>query len=179
MKKFLRNNRGVTAIEFAILAPVFFLLFLGIIEIGLTMFVDSTMSSALRIAARQGVPTGYNNSSEVRTVMQPYMGGIYATAPKMSIVVLPIRPPSSAGSGVNLTDANRELNELETFATNFRNNPDSFFAGGDSFTGNKTDQSGAITIYAARYEWGGFSRLVGVFLPDYLYSVTVVRNEVF
>jgi Flp pilus assembly protein TadG len=179
MKKFLRNNKAVTAIEFAILAPVFFLIFMGIIEIGLTMFFDATMNTALRSAARNGVTNGYSNMAEVRDVMDDYMAGIYDVAPKMSVVVLTLDRPATVAGGVNLADAEKELRDLETFSANFRANPDSYFTMGDSFSGSLDAQRGAIVIYAARYQWGGFSKLMQVFLPDNLYAVSIVRNEVF
>jgi hypothetical protein len=179
--KFIRNNKAVTAIEFAILAPVFFLIFMGIIEVGLTMFVDSTMNTALRSAARKGIPDGYANVQDFRNVMDNYMGGIYRDGPKMIIAVESIAPPSKDAAGnINLADSEREIQELENFSAQFTNDPNSFFIGDkDRFAPSLAQQSGAITIYTARYEWGGFTELVGVFLPDHLYAVSIVRNEVF
>jgi Flp pilus assembly pilin Flp len=180
--KLKKNKDGVTAIEFAIVAPVFFLIFLGIIEVGLTMFVDSTMNTALRSAARQGIPDGYDSGDKFRNVMQGYMGGIYATDDTgMVITVISIPPPTIDSSGkINLGEANNELLELEKFATNLSVDPSRIFTDlSDDFRPSLDDQSGAITIYAARYEWGGFTKMVGAFLPDYLYAVSIVRNEVF
>ena len=178
--KIIRNNKAVTAIEFAILAPVFFLIFMGILEVGLTMFVDSTMNTALRSAARKGIPDGYTNVQEFRNVMDDYMAGIYRDGPKMLITVQSIQPPSKDAAGnINLADSERELQNLEDISAQFTADPDAFFGSKDNFSPSVEQQSGAITIYMARYEWGGFTQLVGVFLPDYLYAVSIVRNEVF
>jgi len=180
MRKFLRNNKAVTAIEFAIIAPVFFLIFMGIIEVGLTMFVDSTMNTALRSAARQGIPDGYTNVQKFRNVMDDYMAGIYADAPKMTITVISIPPVEPDANGnINLADSEQELQELEDISTQFSRNPASFFGNEDRFSTSLVEQSGAITIYAAQYQWGGFTKMVGAFLPDNLYAVSIVRNEVF
>lgn len=179
--KVKKNEEGVTAIEFAIIAPVFFLIFLGIIEVGLTMFVDSTMNTALRTAARQGIPNGYNNVQEFRNVMDNYMAGIYADADGgMKITVVSI-PPAEIGSdgNISLNQAENELSELERISAEFSANPAGFFGNQDNFGPSIDQQSGAITIYAAQYEWGGFTQLVGAFLPDNLYAVSIVRNEVF
>jgi hypothetical protein len=181
LHKLIRNSKAVTAIEFAILAPVFFLIFMGIIEVGLTMFVDSTMNTALRSAARQGIPKGYSNAQEFRNVMDDYMGGVYRDSDGgMLITVRSIQPPAKNASGnISIADAEKELTDLEAISTQFTTNPDAFFGSKDNFAPSITQQSGAITIYTARYKWGGFTQLVGVFLPDYLYAVSIVRNEVF
>lgn len=42
IKKFVREKQGVSAIEFAVVGPVFFILILGLIEFGL-LFVHKTM----------------------------------------------------------------------------------------------------------------------------------------
>ena len=178
--KFIRNNKAVTAIEFAILAPVFFLIFMGIIEVGLTMFVDSTLNTALRSAARKGIPTGYTNAQNFRNVMDDYMAGIYRDGPDMVITVRSITPPKNDSTNhISLTDSERELKELEDISTQLSTNPSVFFGIKDNFAPSIDQQSGAITVYAAKYKWGGFTKLVGAFLPDNLYAVSIVRNEVF
>lgn len=183
MKKligFIRNNQAVTAIEFAIIAPLFFLIFMGIIEVGLTMFVDSTMNTALRSAARKGIPEGYANVQLMRNEMQGYMSGIYADAPRMTISVTSIPPAEIGDDGrISLNDAENELAELEAISAQFLEDPAALFGNQDSFSTSIDEQSGAITIYAAQYEWGGFTGIVGAFLPEYLYAVSIVRNEVF
>lgn len=58
----LRHNRGATAIEFAILAPVLFLLIFGIIEFSLMMFVSSVIEGATVTISRQS-KTGVGRST--------------------------------------------------------------------------------------------------------------------
>jgi Flp pilus assembly protein TadG len=50
----IRNNKGVTALETAIVMPVFLLLIFGIIEFGLMMHVSSLVENATHEAARKG-----------------------------------------------------------------------------------------------------------------------------
>lgn len=178
--KFREEKDGVTAIEFAIVAPVFFLIFLGIIEVGLTMFFDSTMNTALRTAARQGIPQGYENMADLRDNMDGYMGGVYVGAPQMAIRVISIAPPTVGDDGyINSGESEAELAELESISALFSDDPEAFVGSSDRFEPGLSDQSGAITVYAAKYQWGGFSGMVGRFLPDNLYAISVVRNEVF
>jgi Flp pilus assembly protein TadG len=47
-----RATRGSSAIEFALIAPIFFLLLAGMIDFGRLFFVQLTMQDALRQAAR-------------------------------------------------------------------------------------------------------------------------------
>lgn len=52
MMRLYRNNRAVAAIEFAFVAPVLFLLILGGLEIGHTLYVDSILIGAVQKAGR-------------------------------------------------------------------------------------------------------------------------------
>ncbi len=52
LTRFVRANKGVTAIEFALVAFPFFGLMFAILEIGLTMFASATLETATQSAAR-------------------------------------------------------------------------------------------------------------------------------
>lgn len=54
----LRKDNGSTAIEFALIAPVFLLLVFGALEFSIIMFTKSTMEGATNVTARLG-KTGY------------------------------------------------------------------------------------------------------------------------
>ena len=47
-----RDERGTTAVEFAITAPLFFMILLGIIEAGLLLWTQAGMQHAAAMAAR-------------------------------------------------------------------------------------------------------------------------------
>lgn len=53
-----RNEEGVTAIEFALIAPTLMLLMMGIIEISLIQYAEHVMEGAMTNASRLG-KTGY------------------------------------------------------------------------------------------------------------------------
>ena len=53
----LRDRSGATAIEFAMVAPIFFLIMLGLLEIGITYGAQAQLQYAANEAARQ-VRTG-------------------------------------------------------------------------------------------------------------------------
>ena len=47
-----RDNRGAFAVEFAAVAPFFFLLLLGILELAIMVFVQAVLDGSARDAAR-------------------------------------------------------------------------------------------------------------------------------
>src|SRR5882757_936386 len=53
-----RNRRGAAAVEFAIVAPVFFLLVFGMVEYGRMIMVQQVITNAAREGARVGVLDG-------------------------------------------------------------------------------------------------------------------------
>jgi len=58
----VRSNRGSAAIEFAFVAPIFFALMLGIIEIGVMMFAQFALQNSVMDAARL-IRTGQAHSA--------------------------------------------------------------------------------------------------------------------
>ena len=166
--KLLKKNKdGVTAIEFAILAPVFFLLFLGIIEVGLTIFVDSSMNTAIREVSRQGISQELDRD-EVDAIFRKHLAGLYNPG-KIEYV--------NPAAALNPEDPSEEIDDLQEFSRVFRDGDggrDRFFS---TYRYSSDDLSGRLVVYVARYEWGGFSNLVSPFLPDYVYAVSIVRNE--
>ena len=59
IRKLAMNNSGVTAIEFAVVAPTFMLLLCGIIEFAMIMMLFNVMEGATAISSRLG-KTGYS-----------------------------------------------------------------------------------------------------------------------
>lgn len=62
LKRFLKNTRGVTAVEFAMVAPVFFFAMGAVVETGLMLFTEYVLQSSVQEAARQ-VRTGQAQSA--------------------------------------------------------------------------------------------------------------------
>jgi Flp pilus assembly pilin Flp len=52
LRRFGRNRRGSTAVEFALVAPIFLVLLCGILENALILFTQSALDNATRDAAR-------------------------------------------------------------------------------------------------------------------------------
>jgi Flp pilus assembly protein TadG len=94
-------RRGVAAVEFAVVAPVLFLLVAGIIEFGRAMMVESILANAAQRGARVGVLNG-GQTSDVSTTVDSELatGGISGA----TTVVTP-DPPSKAYAGQDVTVA--------------------------------------------------------------------------
>ncbi len=63
-----KDRRGAAAVEFAIIAPLFFLLILGMVEIGRAVMVQQIITNASREGARLAVLPGENNANVINRV---------------------------------------------------------------------------------------------------------------
>jgi Flp pilus assembly protein TadG len=94
-----RNRRGAAAVEFAVVAPLFFLLVFGMIEFGRMVMVQQVITNGSREGARIAVLDG-TTTSEVVTAVQTYLDN--ASVSGASVTVTP-DPPSSAVYGDPVT----------------------------------------------------------------------------
>lgn len=97
-----RNRRGAAAVEFAIIAPLFFLLIFGLIEFGRMVMVQQIITNASREGARIAVLDG-TTKQEVQAAVMNYLQSarIYGVSPE-DIPVDP-DPPNAAGYGEPVT----------------------------------------------------------------------------
>lgn len=66
-------RRGAAAVEFAIVASLFFALIFGIIEFGRLMMVQQVLTNASREGARRAIIEN-STEAEVREVIESYLG---------------------------------------------------------------------------------------------------------
>jgi Flp pilus assembly protein TadG len=98
-----RNRQGAAAVEFAVVAPVFFLLVFGMIEFGRAIMVQQVIINASREGARLAVldsttPTASTVISTVKTYLQN--GGVSSAS---AIVTINPTEPTTAGYGQPVT----------------------------------------------------------------------------
>jgi Flp pilus assembly protein TadG len=65
LARLARGRRGVTAVEFALIAPVCFSLVCVFIDLSMVMFITNVMEGGLREASRYAI-TGYTESGKTR-----------------------------------------------------------------------------------------------------------------
>lgn len=92
-------RRGASAVEFALVAPIFFLVVLGIIEFGRLAMVQQIITNAAREGARIGV-LDKSTTAKVRSKVDDYLNS--AKIKGASVQVSP-DPPSSAGYGESIS----------------------------------------------------------------------------
>ena len=68
------RRRGATLVEFAIVAPLLFLLILGMLELGRMVMVEQFLTHAAREGARRGI-LEQATASDVETVVADYLSG--------------------------------------------------------------------------------------------------------
>lgn len=97
-RRSLRRRRGVAAVEFAFVAPIFFLMVLGIIEIGRAMMVQQVLINASRVGARRASMLSSNEQAVIDAVTE------YAAGVGVSGVNATVSPnPATAGAGQPVT----------------------------------------------------------------------------
>lgn len=94
-----RDRQGAAAVEFAVVAPLFFLLLFGMVEIGRAIMVQQVLTNASREGARLGVLDG-TTTAEVTTAVNTYLQN---AAVGVATVTVSPSPPSSAGYGEPVT----------------------------------------------------------------------------
>jgi Flp pilus assembly protein TadG len=89
-RPFRRNRRGASAVEFAVVAPVFFLLIFGMIEYGRLIMVQQVLTNAAREGARRAVLPD-TTADMVKDVVRDYLtnASINGKNPNLQIVVNP------------------------------------------------------------------------------------------
>jgi Flp pilus assembly protein TadG len=74
-RRLRRDERGVTIVEFAMVAPVMLLLLLGLFDLGYRMYAQSVLQGALHDAARMATVGGYTMTqidSRVKTRLSSF-----------------------------------------------------------------------------------------------------------
>ena len=76
----LNGRRGATAVEFAVVAPIFFLLVFGLIEFSRMVMCYQVMTSAAREAARAGAIPGATSSYVIQRANDTLQAGALSGA---------------------------------------------------------------------------------------------------
>jgi Flp pilus assembly protein TadG len=67
--------RGVAIVEFALVAPIFFLVVMGVIEIGRAIMVQQHLTNASREGARVAGKDSTMSASDVQSAVNNYLSG--------------------------------------------------------------------------------------------------------
>ncbi|MFN0016646.1 MAG: TadE/TadG family type IV pilus assembly protein [Pirellulaceae bacterium] len=98
-----RKRLGAAAVEFALVAPLFFLLVFGMIEFGRMVMVQQVITNASREGARKAVLDGAS-SSNVKSSVVTYMSNGGVTITTSNVTISPTDPTTAAaGDPVTVT----------------------------------------------------------------------------
>ncbi|WP_316157577.1 TadE/TadG family type IV pilus assembly protein [Cupriavidus sp. BIC8F] len=114
---------GASAVEFALVAPLFFLLIFSIVDFGMMMFANLTMQHAVREGARYAI-TGQSNLDPSAGAKQRYLAveekirssslGIYkmSGATISTLIIPPVGSGIAQASGAGMYGSAGELVEI-------------------------------------------------------------------
>ena len=176
-----RDAGGVTAIEFAVIAPVLLLLLFGILEFSAIMLVSNIMESATAISSRLG-KTGYQQAGLTReaTILASINSktqGLIDPA-KLTVAAKSYSEFDKIGDPEPWNDANNnglaEAGEYQDINGNGQRDLDMGIAG---YGG-----AGAIVVYTVSYPWPVMTPLlrplIGNAQGNYVITTSsVVKNE--
>ena len=98
-----KDRRGAAVVEFALVAPIFFLLVFGMIEYGRMVMVQQVLTNASREGARRAVLDGAQQSTVISSV-RTYLtnASINGQNPNLTITVTPA-PESAVATDQNIS----------------------------------------------------------------------------
>lgn len=174
---FSSDCRGVVAIEFALIAPVFLYLLFGIIEVSLVLYASTVVDGATQAAARK-IRTGEaqlsgSTQATFQTELCDEMGSIFdcndvtldvKTFSSFSSATIPDLTINGNGDLVYVDGDDDDSNDV-VYVTEFT-------AGG----------AGDINVVRVIYSWDFFTPYIGNLLGDndnskYMSTTAVFRNE--
>lgn len=94
------DRKGVAAVEFAIIAPVFFLLVIGFIELGRALMVQQVLTNASRVGARRAVALNVTHAQVIEAA-RDYAAGV--AVPGISVQVTPSPAAARTGDPITVT----------------------------------------------------------------------------
>src|SRR2546430_15916695 len=95
MRRFMRFRAGQSMVEFAVLAPIFFLLLLGTIDLGRAVYTYNAISNAAREGARAGVPfdSPLPTNASVVAAVPSKLGGGFSLETYLFLLLSPLVSP--------------------------------------------------------------------------------------
>ncbi len=186
VQRYFGCQDGATAVEFALISPILFLLVMGIVESGLIMSAQNTLESATYVASRTGrtgfVETGKTQEETIMDTLKE-RASLFLDTNYVSIDAMTVATKTYAGFD--------DINEPEPFVDA---NGNGVRDNGENFTdincngqwdedraGSGFGGSGEIVVYTVTYPWPLFTPLVGEFIgTDGIVTLTsraVVKNE--
>jgi Flp pilus assembly protein TadG len=178
VKRFIKRDDGATAIEFAIIAPILFLLIMGILEFGLIYYAKSVIENAVAYAARLGI-TNNQYTGNVRVAQS-------ATSPTDRVAMIKENILARSDGLLKPDKISISCSSAGQTFGNLTNSTTGNYGCGSAINNTASCATAGgrneAVIYTARYCWDLFTPMIGNFFPGgqvVLQSSLVVKNENF
>lgn len=186
VQRYRNCQDGATAVEFALISPVLFLLAMGIVESGLIMSAQNTLESATYVASRTGrtgfVETGKTQEETIMDTLRE-RASLFMNTDHASIDAMAVTTRTYAG----FDDINEPEPYVDANANGVRDDGENFTdingngVWDEDRAGSGYGGSGEIVVYTVTYPWPLFTPLVSEFIgTDGIYTLSsraVVKNE--
>ncbi len=183
IRRFLHAQEGVTAIEFALIAPVLLLMLMAIIEFSLMMLTYNVMESATTVSARLGA-TGFSTSgiSREQTIINSInaRAGTFITTANLAVTSKFYTQFSNINDPEPFTDSNSNgAHDAGEPYTDVNGNAQWDADMGQAGYGG----AGDIVVYTATYPWHIVTPIMSNFIGSGgVFTITthaVTKNEPF
>ncbi len=180
--RFVQVNEGIAAMEFAIIAPVFLMMTLGVIEISLVMLTQNTLEGAIFAATRTG-KTGYtaSGSTQLETIKAALNSrSTFLDTSKISLTYKSYSQFDKVGQPEPFVDANNNgvRDNGENYTDVNANGQYDLDMGAASL-----GSSSQVVVYIVTYPWKIYTPMIGKLLSNNgnltLTARAVVQNEPF
>lgn len=174
--RFIRNKKGVTAIEFAIVLPILLLFICSIFEFGLMMHVSSIVQNATQEAARLTItgksyedlnPTNLSRKDFLRAYLKKRIGSWVNSSDQLVIQAKVL----GNATGLNNNVYNQFSNEDDADKTN------------DKPVDEGSGDGNNIVIYKITFNWDIIMPIMSHFIGENgrfpITAVAVIENEDF
>lgn len=175
------SQRGATAVEFAMIAPFYFMLIIGIMETSMVMFAQHVLECAASNASRTGktgyVGTAQTQAETIKTTVDR-LASFLMDSSKITITAKAYKSMSAIGSGEPFVDANAngKWDTGENYTDSNSNGKYDSDIGATGYGG-----SGDVVVYTITYPWPIMTPAMAPFLGKdgilNLQSRVVVKNE--
>ncbi len=166
LRRFIKNEKGTTAVEFGLLAIPFFLLLAAIVEIGLAFFVNRMLDYAVMESARL-IKTGQAaeatmSASSFKDSVCTYMTSVLCNEDRFLVDVQSYDSFSDIGTLTTLVDDDGDLKTTSAY---------------------DIGAASSIVVVRVVYKWPLFTSILKTDAGDtsdgyrLLYSSAVFRNE--
>lgn len=181
---FLRCREGASLVEFALVFPILIVFVIGLIEVGMMMFIQSAMEGGLRQASRWGITgqtvVGETREETIRSILEEHTLGMI-DFDDATITMMTYDSFSDVGQPEPFTDQdpfNGTYDVGEPY-TDLNGNTQWDADRGVEGVGNSSE----IVSYTVDYHWVPLTGLISSFVGDgdgiAMSATTVVRNEPF